>query len=337
MADLPEFLRYQDITPGILRGMRRRRDVVQRRLLDFVEVETNDTDDGKIRREVRVQEVEAHSQVRGYLEPSVAVRDARIEEQRIEPFHISEHVPHDVDDKGVERAGENDEAYEISRERLRDDIDILEPRRRELYTFALASALDNEQFTFDNGEDKRITVPYSNYMLDLGASTNTIGGGSFDTYQNINDVKQGFAQENDIPPNMALISGQTRANMLDNNEIANAMKPVQPMDMPETQVAFDAFMWEGIMWNVLYRPVKDSMGNGQKPISDNKWILFNNEQGAPFTFQKVNNTRNGGDASEPFYETIVESRNPLHAITQVYDNVVPDFREKNAVAKYDVS
>lgn len=336
MADLPEYLKYSRITPGLLRGMRRRRDVVQRRLLDFAEVETNDTDDGKIRREVRVREVQS-SQIRGYLEPSVAVRDARIEDQRIEPFHISEHVPHDVNDEGVDRTGENDDEFEISRERLRDDIDILEPRRRELYTFALVSAIDNEQFTFDNGEDKRITVPYSDYMLDLGSSSNTVGGGSFSPYQSMNEAKEAFAQENDAPPNQALISGQTRANMLQNSEIRDAMKPVQPLDRPETQMAFQAFEWEGILWNVLYRTVTDEAGNAQQPISNNKWILFNTEQGAPFSLQKVNNTRNGGDASEPFYEVIEESRNPLHIITQVYDNVIPDYREKHAVAKYDVS
>lgn len=337
---IPKYLKVSDMSPEMFESIRQARieagERPHRRILDFVDIREEEGDeDGKIKITTQIQKVERPAHAQGsMLGQSVAIKQEEVEKQRVEPFHTMEHVPFTEDSKYVSRSSSDGE-FRISREGMAYAVNKLDRRRMELLVYSVAEAINNQQFTYVTQEGEQISVPYGESVTKLSDPGDDVGSGNFEPYNEYAGWKDEYSLDANLMPDTVLMNGTTAAKFTSVPKVEKKYRAQQPNDVPNEEITYREFVFDGIRHVVLYGRYKDQNGNTHKPISDGKaiWLSRRDEDGnRPAELIKLENNKNAGNASRPFISAWNENAsNPWRGAVGSYDNLIPNFRRKYLV------
>ncbi|MFB6373338.1 MAG: major capsid protein [Bradymonadaceae bacterium] len=338
MPDLKKYYTVDEISPGLLRGIQRRVEPKQRRILDFAGVRTHSE---MIRRRIFIDDPRKLADLRAYTDPSVKMQGLETERQVVDPFHLKNHFEFDLESEFTRKRGGE---IEIASEGLvHSEQNVLEPARRNMYVYALLEMLNTQTFAYDDPDKGELVLDYSDHIGALPDPANKLGSNSFDAYAYTRTMKQNFYDMTGMIPDLAFMNPSVANPFINLDKVAAKYEPQAPRDPDPSGETFEEFTFNGIRFIVLYDQYPDQSGTLQPAIKNKHMAVTVSEvegqSGAnqnPFIFDKMENDENEGDADQPFYEVKEIDNDPPKAGNFMYDNLVPGVSKKKIAAMWEV-
>jgi len=328
--DLQDYLRPEDITQEYLQGVLDESVPRHQEILELVDPIGHDDD--QIKQRIWVQQEDRRASIVGFSDRYPRVRGRKVEEMRISPFTVKNARPFTVEDDELELDSEMNPM--ISEQGIVDATNFLERLRATLQVNALLSAINDKQFSYQDG-DRTLTIPYSEQVKDAPDPSNFWDNSSLDPYYETNILKENFFADTGQVPDLVMLSGLTSANVLTGNKMDQAFQKQQPSD-PEVQT-FEEFTFNDMTFRVFRHKrvtptgLKDAIDEGFGIVTVKEMA----EDGtSPLKMHRAATKLNNRDPSGPRFDPIVDDSETKQISLGMYDNLIPGFGKRKIVQKW---
>lgn len=122
-------------------------------------------------------------------------------------------------------------------------------------------------------------------------------------------------------------------------DIKAKYQPIQPSDPDKTLETYDGFVFDGITFIVWHKMYMTPAGL-QEPIGDGMAILTVGTDpmtgSAPMVWHSAENVLNRKNATEAYFDSLVQGSDPKEIGVRMYDNGIPGPARKNLIRRWRV-
>lgn len=350
------FLSVEELTPAFLAGVLPEPQGApnHREVLDFVGLRqyewNSDFPQGAILRRHRVEPKDERAAIVGFADRSIRLGEEEFVTTLLEPFHIKNSKMHGVKSPYY-RLGENANTAEIDEAAVVRDTARLDRARLNLVVEAFLAMCNDKQFRYVSGStdaesDLVITIPYDHEIFDLtdaGAhpdSNNALNGANPETLYEYRQMKAEYRKEYGANPNLIFVNSATAAKILTNADIKAQYTPLSSSDPDRIPQTYDSFMYDGIRHVVWHNTYQTAQGESE-PVDDDYGIVTRTESaidgGPPLRWNRAQTRLNRQDASQPYFQGLMQGDEEPDIGVRMYDNGIPTPADKGIVQKWKMT